>query len=205
LLVLVLRTLGRLWRIQSQDPVEAIPEILHPNFHASPHKPDGSNQGAAHRGHLTAEDTFDVGSNTRAVPVMCLLLSGQGFMAIPFAVDLEAQSGGFEVGLDPLGPVGRVGPDIASGHGIQQDGRQNLTIMHRRIGDPILPNQLVHLIQVQMVFGPVTILALYHRPTSLRVFLPSLSRVTVPRRWALPGFEGGVFLMGIALLEHGDQ
>ena len=62
-----------------------------------------------------AEDMFDASANARAAPVVDLLLSGQRLAPIPFSVNLGAQPGGFEVVLDRVGPIGGVGPDIASG------------------------------------------------------------------------------------------
>lgn len=117
--------------------MEIIGEILHPNLEPSPHEPNRSNPFATHRHNLMAEDMLDACANARAAPVVGLLLRGQRLLARPFSVNLGAQSCGFEVGFDLCGSVGRVGSESPSGLRGQQHLFQDLTVMHRRIGDCI--------------------------------------------------------------------
>ena len=77
--------------------MEVIREILHPNLKARPHEPNRSDQFASHRRNLMAKDMFDTRANPRSAPIVSLLLSGQGRIAIPFPVNLGAQPCGFEV------------------------------------------------------------------------------------------------------------
>ena len=114
--------------------MEIIREILQPNLEASSNESNRSNEFAAHRSDLMAEDMFDASANARATPIMDLLLSGQGLAPIPFSVNLGAQPCSFEVVLDRVRPIGGVGPDIASGLRGQQHLCQDLTVMDRRIG-----------------------------------------------------------------------
>ena len=77
---LVASTSGHLslrWCGEEQKSLKVIREILQPNLEASPHEPDGSNQFAAHRVHLMAENMFNAGANARAATIVGLLLSGQ--------------------------------------------------------------------------------------------------------------------------------
>lgn len=118
-------------------------EILHPNLEARPNQPGGSNQFVAHRGDHMAENMFDACSNARVATVVDLLLSGQRLVPILFPVNLGSQPCGLEVGFDLCGSVGRVGPDIPSDFHGQQSFLKDLPVMHRRISDGILPNELV--------------------------------------------------------------
>ena len=185
--------------------MEVIREILQPNLEASSHEPDGSNQFAAHRGHLMAEDMFDAGANARTATIEGLLVSGQRGMAIAFALNLGAQACRVEMGFNRSGPIGRVSPDRPSSFRRQQDFFQHLTVMDRGIRDRILPNELVRLIHVHMVFVPIMLLALLHGPAGLGVFLPPLGGVTLPRRRTGACFDRRIFVAGVAWLGHRDQ
>ena len=132
--------------------MKVIREILQPNLEARPNQPDGSNQLATHRGDLMAKGMFDPCANAPANPVVVLLLSSERLIAIPFPGNLRTQPCGFEVGFNLDGSVDRVGPDIPAGLRRKQNLLKDLTIMPRRIGDCILPNQLMRLIHVHMVF-----------------------------------------------------
>ena len=71
--------------------MEIIREILQPNLEASSNESNRSNEFAAHRSDLMAEDMFDAGANARPGPVVAVLLSGQRLVPIPFMMDLRAQ------------------------------------------------------------------------------------------------------------------
>ena len=116
-------------------------------------------------------------------------MSRQELLATPFPVNRGAQPCGFEMGLDRVGTIDRVGPDLASGLGGQQRLFQVLTFMHGRIGHRILPNELVLLSHVHRVLVARLILAMLHRPTSFRVFLLPVRGLTLPRRRTLAGFD----------------
>jgi hypothetical protein len=49
------------------------------------------------RGHLMAKEMFHLRSNSRAATVVGLLLSGQGLIAISFALNLGVQACRFEM------------------------------------------------------------------------------------------------------------
>ena len=193
------------WSGEEQKSLEVIREILQPNLEASSHEPDGSNPFAAHRGDLMAEDMFDTRSNARAALVVGLLLSGQRFIAIAFALNLGAQACRVQMGFDRVGAIGGVGPDIPSGLCGHQDCFQHLTLMDRRIGDRILPNELVRLIHVHLVCVPIMILTMLHGPAGLGVFLPPLGGRTLPLRRACASFDRGMFVVRVVWLGYGDQ
>lgn len=94
------------WNGEEQKSLEVIREILQSNFEASSNESNRSNQFAAHRADLMAEDMFDASANARTAPVMDLLLSGQGLIPIPFLVNLRAQVPGLELGFDLYGAIG---------------------------------------------------------------------------------------------------
>ncbi len=109
-------------------------------------------------------------------------------MAILFPGNLGAQTYGFEVSIDRVGPIGRVDPDIPSGLRGEQNIFKHLPVTDRPIRDRILPNELVPSIHILMVLVAIVVFARLPRPTSLRVFLSSFPRLTVPLRRTLFSF-----------------
>jgi len=91
------------------------------------------------------------------------------------------------------------------GSTLEQDGREDLTVMHRRIRDRILANQFVLLVDVHMILIPIVTGPMLLRPARLRIFLPAFGGVFLPLGRALPGFDGGVVRAGVPLYRDGNE
>ena len=78
--------LGRLLarsRRQHQEALKVVGEVLQPDLGPRSNPTNGSNEVAAHGHDLVAEHMFVASSNPAPTLIRLLLVSGQGFVAIP--------------------------------------------------------------------------------------------------------------------------
>lgn len=91
---------------EEQHSLEVIDQILEPDLCSSPDHPNRSNELAAHRRHLVAEDMFDANSRPRSTPIPLFLLRRQGLVPIPFFLNVRTEVVPFEQGFGLLGAIG---------------------------------------------------------------------------------------------------
>ena len=104
-----------------------------------------------------AEDMFDAGADASPASIHGFLLNLQRGVSISFVLIPRAQLAALELGFDLLRARGGIGPHVTScGLGLQ-DFFEDLTVMHRSVGDCIAPNEFVLLIHIHMILIAIVI------------------------------------------------
>ncbi len=77
--------------------------------------------------------------------------------------------------------------------------------MHGCVGDRILLNEFMLLLNVPVILVAVVPDAMLDGPAGLRSLLPPVRGLRVPVGRTVPCFDRGIFLTGIALPRHRNQ
>src|SRR5262245_50424158 len=106
---------------------------------------------------------------------------------------------GPEVGLDLGRPISAVGEHIIAGVALIQQPIQLLAVVHGRIGDSIMPDQLVLGVPVHMVLVTEEAAAMLLDPARIAVLLPQLGGLLLPLCRCAPSLQLGVLVTTVPL------
>ena len=76
---------------KEQHPLKVIDQIFEPDLGSSPDYPNRSNELAAPRRHLVAEDMLDANSRPRSTPIPRFLLRRQRLVPIAFFLNVRTE------------------------------------------------------------------------------------------------------------------
>src|SRR5450759_1359151 len=110
-----------------------------------------------------------------------------------------AQATHLELCLGLGRPISAVRVNIRRRIGFIQKSIEFLAVMHARVGDVILPDQLVLGIGIYVVLVSIETLAVLLGPARILVFLPVLRRVSLPSLRRIAGLHVIIFVATITL------
>src|ERR1019366_8775427 len=120
-------------------------------------------------------------------------------------VNLTAQAAYLELCLGLGRPISAVRVNIRRRIGFVQKPIEFLAVIHARVGDVILPDQLVFGIGIHVVLVSIETLAVLLGPARIFVFLRGFRRVFLPGPARLAGLHILIFVTAITLLGNGTN
>src|SRR5471032_3256791 len=161
-----------------------------------------TDKAPARRVLLCAEHVLDARPHL-ALPVVRLCLRvAQRAIASSALVDTAPEAPRLQFALRLGRAVGAVGVHLVRGVALVQEIVERLAVVHARIANPVLANQLVPGIGVHMVLVAKEAAPMLLRPTRVLVFLPVLRRMLLPVLRSGAGLDLLVLLAAVTLARH---
>src|SRR3954447_17695128 len=114
----------------------------------------------------------------------------QRMVTAPAPMNTALEPAGLELRLDLGRAVRAVGEHIGRRVAIAQERVERLTVVHRRVGHLVSPDQLVPDVRINVVLVAKEALAVLLRPARVAVLLAQLGGLLLPVRRRLPSPYG---------------